>query len=279
MNCNQANQIEIINYLSSIGVEPIKVKKNQAWYLSPIRIEKTPSFKVDINKNKWYDFGISKGGSLVDLALILTGLSLKDLLFELSSKSLPSTYSSFKKQSTNGGNAIQIKAIKTSFNSSLNRYLNERGLNAMDLDRLCCEIHYIVNNRCFYGVGFQNDAGGYEIRNAFFKGCIGPKSISTRLADTSQFSLFEGFIDYLTAYQLQYDLASVIVLNSVSQVEKAVSFLRQYTPSRIHAYLDNDAAGRNCSQYLKSKLNNVVDMSLKYKEFKDINEMLMNKNK
>ena len=66
MNCEQANQIDLVNYLHSIGHEPAKIRGNDYWYQSPLRDEKEPSFKVNRNKNVWYDHGLGKGGTLVD---------------------------------------------------------------------------------------------------------------------------------------------------------------------------------------------------------------------
>jgi hypothetical protein len=35
-----------------------------------------------------------------------------------------------------------------------------------------------VDGRNYFAIGFPNRSGGYEIRNAYFKGCISPKDIS-----------------------------------------------------------------------------------------------------
>ncbi len=51
LNCEVANQIDLVNYLSSMGHEPVKIKGNDHWYLSPLREEKEASFKVNKNKN------------------------------------------------------------------------------------------------------------------------------------------------------------------------------------------------------------------------------------
>jgi DNA primase len=69
MNCEQANQIDLVDYLQSIGHEPSKLRGNDYWYHSPLRNEKEPSFKVNRSKNVWYDHGLGKGGTLVDFAM------------------------------------------------------------------------------------------------------------------------------------------------------------------------------------------------------------------
>ena len=60
MNCEEANQIDVVDYLYSMGYQPQKIRSNDYWYLSPFRDEKEPSFKVERNKNVWYDHGVRK---------------------------------------------------------------------------------------------------------------------------------------------------------------------------------------------------------------------------
>ena len=49
----------------------ISKKGNNWWYLSPLHSERTASFKVDISRNLWYDFGLGKGGNILALAMEL----------------------------------------------------------------------------------------------------------------------------------------------------------------------------------------------------------------
>ena len=41
------------------------------WYKSPFRTEKEASFKVDLHKEVWYDFGLGKGGDIITLAGVI----------------------------------------------------------------------------------------------------------------------------------------------------------------------------------------------------------------
>ncbi|MDQ6845614.1 MAG: CHC2 zinc finger domain-containing protein [Bacteroidota bacterium] len=67
LNCVAANRIDLVDYLSNLGYRPQKIKNNDYWYLSPLRNEKTASFKVNRKLNVWFDFGEGNGGDLVDL--------------------------------------------------------------------------------------------------------------------------------------------------------------------------------------------------------------------
>ena len=67
---------------------------------------------------------------------------------------------------------------------------------------VCNELHYDSNGKHYFGIGFPNSAGGYEIRNPFFKGCIAPKNISVFYANEPKkiCFLFEGFMDFFVFY-------------------------------------------------------------------------------
>ena len=74
MNIETAKQIAITDYLASQGINPIKVSHNQTWYLSPLREEKEPSFKVN-NDNQWIDFGTGEKGDIINLVMKLHKVS------------------------------------------------------------------------------------------------------------------------------------------------------------------------------------------------------------
>ena len=68
MNCEQANQIDLVDYLYLLGYQAQKIRSQDYWYLSPLREEKKASFKVNRKKNVWYDHGLRKGGNVVEFA-------------------------------------------------------------------------------------------------------------------------------------------------------------------------------------------------------------------
>lgn len=71
MTIAEAKQLRIVDYLASLGYHPQSVTSKQYWYLSPLRDERTPSFKVNDRLNEWYDFGAATGGDLVELGKYL----------------------------------------------------------------------------------------------------------------------------------------------------------------------------------------------------------------
>jgi DNA primase len=81
--CKQANQIDLVDYLATLGHHSQKTRGNDYWYLSPLRSEHTASFKVDRKLNLWYDHGTGKGGTLVDFGIAYFNCTIKDLLLRL----------------------------------------------------------------------------------------------------------------------------------------------------------------------------------------------------
>ena len=55
MNTNEAKRIRIEEYLHSLGYSPARQQGDSLWYKSPFRDECEPSFKVNTERNLWYD--------------------------------------------------------------------------------------------------------------------------------------------------------------------------------------------------------------------------------
>ena len=71
MNIDQIKQIKLQDFLATMGCKPVKQYGVNLMYLSPLRTEKHASFKINTELNLWYDFGIGKGGNIIDLAELL----------------------------------------------------------------------------------------------------------------------------------------------------------------------------------------------------------------
>ena len=86
MRCDQANSIPAQLYLQYKGFRPSHTRLNgrELWYVSPIRSkEHTPSFKVDVILNRWFDHGLGKGGKTLDLAIEICRCSVREALSDI----------------------------------------------------------------------------------------------------------------------------------------------------------------------------------------------------
>src|SRR5690606_8158722 len=80
LNCNEAKLIPINEYLAKLDIRPVYSKGNDLWYLSPLRDERHPSFKVNTKLNAWYDHGTGEGGTIIDLGIRLHKCSIAEFL-------------------------------------------------------------------------------------------------------------------------------------------------------------------------------------------------------
>ena len=61
-------RMPLADFLARLGHEPVRRSGNELWYLAPYRGERTSSFRVNVAKQLWYDFGLGKGGDIFTLA-------------------------------------------------------------------------------------------------------------------------------------------------------------------------------------------------------------------
>src|SRR4051794_923694 len=81
----EVKNTDIVDYLSSLGFKPSKISRNDYWYISPFRDERTASFKVNRSINRWYDFGDGRGGNLVEFGILFHQCSVADFLRKITS--------------------------------------------------------------------------------------------------------------------------------------------------------------------------------------------------
>ena len=271
MNSLDNKKIQIADFFAEKGYLPISKKGANWWYLSPLHSENTASFKVNVDKNVWYDFGLGKGGGLATLVnLLYHPNNFQDYLHHLSGirTSFPSTL----KTTREGSETFSNVEVKSLVNSALLKYLGNRGITQQVASQYCKEVHYQHHGKSYFAVGFSNRSGGYEIRNAYFKGCIPPKDISVISKSYKDCHVFEGFIDFLS-YVVLHGECDAIVLNSVINVPKSIDYLNRY--DSVYCHLDNDKAGHDATEQIRILYKgNVIDASEEYGEAKDLNEFL-----
>ena len=279
MQLHDIKQIPIVDYLAQTGYKPKLTKGVNYWYCSPLRTELTPSFKVNAERNQWYDFGTGDHGDIIDLVCALQHCSTAEAMRRLSALKGVRLAPSFSfggitplRSQAPSMELISVQAVK---HPKLLLYLTERGLQPSDASPFLSEIYYKVSEKCFFALGFPNDAGGWELRNPYFKGCFAPKAISTiKGTDSHKLQLFEGFMDFLSWRKLHPEVQDdSIILNSLNLLPKLIPSLHAYT--MIESLLDNDEAGDRVTKQLIDAGLPVKDIRACYAPYKDINEYLI----
>jgi DNA primase len=281
MNISELNRLSIRQYLAWKNIYPVRDRGYYGMYRSPFREDHNASMKVDYNKNLWIDYGTGEGGTMIDLVMRINSCSLNDAITELNQydNTTAQQLDSFSfhgniNNPTKQEHVINILNVVSLANPALLGYLNERQINIEIAKLHCSEVHYAVNGKPYFAIGYKNDSEGYELRNKYFKGCTSKDITSVTFGhDTCQ--LFEGFMDYLTFLTIknwQHSPADVIVLNSLTNLHKIENSLSSYRS--VATFLDNDEAGKRAVLELKKNCNNINDQSSFYSGHKDLNEYL-----
>lgn len=252
--------------------------------ICPLRQEKHASFKVNRKKNIWYDFGIGEGGTIIDFGIRYHHCTISTFLDKLKgsfSFHQPDTHESIAAGQKKKTTVIAATPITS---PALCRYLIDRSITPALAQKYCKEVHYTLDGRHYYAVGFQDNSGGYELRNAWFKGCIAPKDVTVIPGrNAKEMAVFEGFFSFLSylklqeanSYKLPDLLTTFLILNSLSFFKRGLEIMERH--ERITLYLDRDKDGMNY-------LNRAIKANSKYKDgseiydgYKDFNDILVHK--
>lgn len=280
MNTTQAREIPIEKVLQNLGCEPTKCNETESWYLSPFRIEKTASFKLNRKINRWFDHGEQVGGNVIDFVIQKFGFNVTEALSYLEKFE---TLFSFQKQISEipikESNANQIEKIVPIQHFALLQYLESRHIKFYKNIEQLNEVHYIIHDKKYFGIGFQNNSQGWEIRTKYAKICLKKKDITLIKNDSQTIRVFEGFFDYLSFLQIWNNLpmeeSDSLILNSVALLEKNISILQNY--KIIELFLDNDEAGDRYTKLISTQFPGAKDGRITYSECKDLNEFLCKK--
>lgn len=281
MNIKQLNEFPITEFLEREGIAPAKKKGSNWWYISPIRgQERSPSFKVDIKINRWYDHGIGEGGKLFDLALRLYQTSDVKAVIEvlnnhypLPIKPHPATSHSAVKEPL-----ISIEEVRPlGFHQALVHYLNSRGICFNVADQYCKDVSFKLKDKAYFAAGFQNRSGGFELRNSFFKGSSTPKDLTLVNNKSDSICMLEGFIDFLSLLTLKLPpfTSDFLILNSLSFVKKSLPILKEYKD--VSLFLNNDKSGKKATDAIIAAGISAKDCSSLYQGYNDLNEYLLGK--
>lgn len=280
MNIREAKQVDICNFLNSIGIKCAKRTQADAWYYAPGRAERTASFHVYNNGTRWYDFGFGSGGDIIDLVKQMFNISNTHEALAKIEELVPSSSVILpgKEKNNSDERQRQCRVIATGeLSTDLLMYSRSRGIHDDVIMRVCRRVDFsIKSGKRLHAIGFRNDKGGWELRNTYYKGCLGKKAITSfvDLAD-SPITVFEGLFDYLSCIEIGWIdpvFHNAVILNSTSLVDNAIDF---FFSRQLILCLDNDASGIAAANKIKTHCNVADDWSRRYRGHKDLNDFLM----
>lgn len=273
MTCNEAKKISLVSILDEMGVKKVKQNNYEVWYISPFRNETTASFKIDHLKNIWFDHGAGKGGNVLDFIMTFYECDLKEALRILENASFSFHQPIFIDEAIEKENNYTIKEIKPLTNTRLINYIQSRCISLKMAKKYCVELHYGLNDKIYYGIGFKNDSDGYEIRNKYIKMCLGTKVPSYFQNKSSRIVLFESwsdFLSFLTLYPKAENCYDFLILNSVGTLNNIL-----IKESNNYLYKCTNGKSDNCINIQFDKNINVpCDKSKKVQNDNCINNPL-----
>ena len=295
--------IPIADYLADQGFVPAKQIGSQLVYISPLTGEKSPSFFVHPQKNVFNCFSSSHKGDIITLVREMEQLSfsqalqrLNHLSSSLSESDSPDKYKHLKpaedlftyNQQTHNQQSgqIEILAVKTLSNRVLINYLYSRGIDAHLAAAYLKEAYFRVQGKNLFALALQNDKGGYELRNAFYKGCALAKAPTTiaGLNPGMGVNIFEGFFDFLSAltyYKTDAFESDSIILNSLWLFDTLYQNQLMEKYDCFDLFLDNDRPGwKNAIEFKKKVKKSHLSKTLQnhssiYAYHKDFNLFLL----
>lgn len=262
MTCSEAKKISLVSIIDKIGAKKIKQNNGEVWYISPFRNESTASFKIDINKNIWFDHGQGIGGNVLDFIMAFYKCDLKETLRILDNESFSFHQPIFNDNAIEKERNYEIRAIKPLTNTQLVNYIQSRYISLKIAKEYCVEVYYCLNSKSYYGIGFMNDFEGYEIRNKYVKMCLGTKAPSYFNNNSNQIVLFESwsdFLSFLTLYPNAEKHYDYLILNSVGTLNNVL-----IEKSNNYLYKCTNGEKDNCSNIqLDTSINVPSDKGIK----------------
>ena len=272
MNTTQAREISIEKVLQNLGCQMTKNNETETWYLSPFRVEKTASFKINKKINRWFDHGEQVGGNVIDFVMLKFGFSVPEALNYL--KQFTDFFSFQEQVFYTEESENKIEKVSEIKHAALIQYLDGRGISIYKNIDILKEVHYSLKGKMFFGLGFMNKSNGFEIRSKYSKICLGKKDITIISNQSQILRIFEGFFDYLSFSQIRDNKklkqSDYLILNSVALITKNLSVLENY--QTIELFLDNDTTGNKYTEIIKEAFQNSIDCRGIFKGYKDLNE-------
>lgn len=275
-------KLDLVDYLASLGFHPERIRNHDYWYLSPLRDERTASFKIDRIRNNWYDHGEGRGGTIIDFGMAYFGCEIPELLqkmekYKTAHLALPHQIAHRPTAIGSDERRIVVLGQGPLADSLLIGYLENRRISFEVANQFCREIAYRVGKLDYAAIGFPNDKGGFELRSPGFKGSSSPKSPTFLPAKSPGLRIFEGFFDFLSFQEvgrvLDLPASNFLILNSLAFLREGIPLVRQFSP--VKTFFDHDQAGRRATEQIRQVAPGVVDASSFYQDAKDLNEWLV----
>lgn len=287
---NNSNLIDYFLYLADKGLIHFEKKSGKEFIFT----DENKTQKISVSEKGWHDLKSGDGGQIIKAIQKHQKLSWLEAVNWLNefNTGLSTDFTKIREktalESPNlSNNQYRITQVVKPNTGKLINYFKERGISFQTLREYTNQIHYQIGENHFYGIGFQNVKGGYEIRNPFLKTKFGSSDV-TELGNPNaqKMVVCEGMTDTLSMIEIlkswgrDLNEYKFVCLNSVTNVPK---FLERYQNQNqkvaMFFCLDGDNAGNEATKTLLEKFPKGQDMrdnfGIHENGYKDMNEHLI----
>jgi len=274
-------QGSIVDLLNRLGFQPVPKRGREKMYISMLRDDDTqPSFSVNDDLGVWFDHGAGKGGNIIDFGLAYwKHLGFNEVVRKIQEVCLiaPAEPRVLRPRKPVKVYQVVEKVKPLGVHPAITDYLKSRGV--FDVAKFyLSEVYYYVEDenevrKHYFAAGWLNENKSWEVRNRYFKGCMGHKGITVIPGHPKKAAVFEGFLDFLS-WRLENPDAdhSIIVLNTLTLLQQGITKAKAF--SFLDIYFDRDKAGKLASRDFIKALPYATDRSAVYEGFNDYNDKI-----
>jgi len=274
VDLQQIKKIDLLSFIQDLTGQ-MGVKTSRCFlFLSPLRQEKSPSFAVYPDTNSFYDFGIGKGGDIINFTMLYRDCTFKEALEWLSGSGSNirfyySTHHYLLKQDIDNGDKARefynvlkgrtrISWVKSYFQKMGVRYYTEidavtyfnKKENSTYVCIPCPNPNDPISLECRLYVGDGNR------RLTLFN-----KSLWVFTRDPANFLITESILDCLAGeIILDNNSLSLIALNGVGNKDKAIDFIKKHQPKQVILALDADEPGRQTQKEIAERVKDSTEV-------------------
>lgn len=283
------NTVLISDFLQREGFKPVRQSASQISFKAPYRADSDPSLVVNDKKGVWYDHGEGTGGRIIDLAMKVYNTKdiqfvvnrINQLYYNVPVDQIPNRSQFEAREQKKPHEITRVKPLGNNF--AITAYLESRGVYEEAVkSKQVVEVYYDHTNdkgdpKRYFGAGWKNDAGGYDVRSKYAKICIDHKDMLIVQGDSGKINVFEGMMNFLSA--LKEKSVSMkdtnIIMNSLSLSTRAIEKIKNSPSNQLNMFLDNGSGGDKFTRIFAEHFPSLNDRRDIYKGFGDYNEKVM----
>ncbi|MBS1778031.1 MAG: hypothetical protein JST70_01820 [Bacteroidetes bacterium] len=269
MDIVQAKAIPLCRIFEVLGSRPAPTLNGLQLYKSPFNPEQKTMLVVNPETNTWSDPVTNENGDTVQLIVrYLESQQLQHSIMDAlrwMRNMIGNTHQQIKLPAeipdhTKADSIFRVKDQTYLSDNLLMQYVEEeRGIPFHIAREYFKQLTILntTNGKSFVALGFENEDGGFAIRNPLHKAHIGKRAITFirgRKAKPSNIHVFKDIFDYLSIVLLRngkcFDGDSII-LNSSDCLQDMTAYIRNYGYCHLHSWFANDEAGATLTNIIR----------------------------